>query len=230
MNGLRSLLEIAKEHPTDKIDHGFVDVYDKAFSGRRGSVRRMLEIGVHEGSSLLMWASYFPGVYVTGWDLRSYPEGAFGERVTTQVVDQGSRLSILEGIANMGSPLLDLIIDDGSHRMRDQQESLCSLWPFLAPGGTYIIEDLHTSLPNCPYEWAGGGCRDDFSNSSLRMLERLRDGEGLSSVYLGPMECEGIERSCDSCVIYDVRGDGRHITSILRKKSLARPASLAEAL
>lgn len=233
MRSLRTLLEIAMENPTDKIDHGFVDVYDRAFSRARGSVRNMLEIGVHEGSSLKMWAAYFPGVQVMGWDLRSHEAGAFGDRVTTHVVDQGSRASVQEFLGAMRvaqAPMLDLIIDDGSHRMKDQQETLAALWPTLAPGGAYIIEDLHTSLPNCPYEWAGGGCLPDFSNSSLRMLERLRDGDGLSSVYLSRDECGLVEGSCDSCTIYDVKGDRRHITSILRKKPLERPKSLAEAV
>ncbi|NUS99514.1 MAG: hypothetical protein HOP96_00885, partial [Sphingomonas sp.] len=36
----------------------------------------------------------------------------------------------------------DIVIDDGSHASDDQQTSLGSLFPFVAPGGLYIIEDL----------------------------------------------------------------------------------------
>jgi hypothetical protein len=39
----------------------------------------------------------------------------------------------------------DVIIDDGSHKWADQQDSLGILLPGLVRGGWYIIEDLHTS-------------------------------------------------------------------------------------
>ena len=35
-----------------------------------------------------------------------------------------------------------LIIDDGSHKPRDQAATLKNLWPLLAPGGVYVIEDV----------------------------------------------------------------------------------------
>lgn len=233
MSSIKSLLEIANKNPTDKIDHGFVEVYDRAFGNRRGSVRRLLEVGVHEGSSLRMWSEYFPGAEVSGWDLRSYPAGAFGDLVSTYMVDQGSRDSMrahLSAITLDGPIMYDVIIDDGSHRMKDQQETLATLWPLLSPGGSYVIEDLHTSLPNCPYEWAGGGCLPDFSNSTLRMLERLSSGAGLSSVYLSESEAYAVACSVESCEIFDTKGDGRHITSIIKKKPLARQASLYDAI
>ena len=37
---------------------------------------------------------------------------------------------------------MDVIIDDGSHVGRMQLEAFRSLWPHLAPGGVYIVEDL----------------------------------------------------------------------------------------
>jgi hypothetical protein len=40
----------------------------------------------------------------------------------------------------------DIIIDDGSHQMADQQLTFYYLSKVLKKGGIYIIEDLHTSL------------------------------------------------------------------------------------
>lgn len=39
-------------------------------------------------------------------------------------------------------PVLDIIIDDGSHRFLDQEATLHTLWPRLRPGGFYVIEDM----------------------------------------------------------------------------------------
>ncbi|MEO6571255.1 MAG: class I SAM-dependent methyltransferase, partial [Ilumatobacteraceae bacterium] len=39
----------------------------------------------------------------------------------------------------------DIVIDDGSHWYRDQRVSLDVLWPAIAEGGVYLIEDVHTS-------------------------------------------------------------------------------------
>ena len=38
-----------------------------------------------------------------------------------------------------------MIIDDGSHLPSHQLLSLETLWPSLAPGGLYIVEDVETS-------------------------------------------------------------------------------------
>ena len=39
-------------------------------------------------------------------------------------------------------PPIDVVIDDGSHVGRMQLEAFQSLWPYLAPGGAYIVEDM----------------------------------------------------------------------------------------
>jgi hypothetical protein len=49
----------------------------------------------------------------------------------------------------------DVVLDDGSHRMEHVRASLTALYPKLEMGGTYMIEDLHTSY----YRGFGGGFR-----------------------------------------------------------------------
>jgi hypothetical protein len=41
------------------------------------------------------------------------------------------------------SPTFDIIIDDGGHFCPQIVASLLHLWPFISPGGPYIIEDLN---------------------------------------------------------------------------------------
>jgi hypothetical protein len=167
-----------------------------------------------------MWAEYFPQATIEGWDIKEFSPGVFGEGIATFVVNQSNRDSMQACLTNLGvSPNrgYDIIIDDGSHRMWDQQIALGFLWKMLNPGGIFIVEDLHTSLPHNPCEWVGGGCCSDFSNSSLEVLKRLRDGHSIGSQYMSDPEMSAIKTECISCEIVDVLGDGRHITSIILK-------------
>ncbi|MDH4326030.1 MAG: class I SAM-dependent methyltransferase, partial [Betaproteobacteria bacterium] len=52
-------------------------------------------------------------------------------------------------------PRIDVLIDDGGHRMRQQIHTFEELFPRIDANGVYICEDLHTSY------WAnfGGGYR-----------------------------------------------------------------------
>ncbi|MEM6905716.1 MAG: class I SAM-dependent methyltransferase, partial [Pseudomonadota bacterium] len=64
------------------------------------------------------------------------------ERLRTAQVDQGDPASWAAFLEKTSGAPFDLIIDDGSHRPDHQQVSLDVLWPHLAPGGIFIVEDL----------------------------------------------------------------------------------------
>src|SRR5262249_14218852 len=68
----------------------------------------------------------------------------------------------------------DVIIDDGSHIADHQRASFLSLWPHLRDGGTYIIEDCHTSY----WQEYGGGIRTgngfiDFAKNRIDDMNAL---------------------------------------------------------
>src|SRR5699024_9554887 len=70
------------------------------------------------------------------------------------------------------------ILDDGSHRLRDQKQTFQALFPFLLPGGAYIIEDLHTSF---------GSHKDKYGWESQTAFEWLSDlSEALNSQEVIP--------------------------------------------
>ena len=46
------------------------------------------------------------------------------------------------------APLLDVVIDDGSHYAQHQILTFEKLFPYIKDGGVYCIEDTHTSYWN----------------------------------------------------------------------------------
>jgi hypothetical protein len=141
-----SLDRLAHRHKTDKRSgrHGYADIYDNMLRSRRDEPIKLLEIGVHRGASLRMWAAYFPHGEIHGIDIVESAREQAGERIAVHIGD-ASRQEVLAPIVAQAGGRFDVIIDDGSHRYEHQYPSLLALWPHLAPGGLYAIEDLGTS-------------------------------------------------------------------------------------
>ena len=65
---LPSLADIADHYGTDKplkFGHAYTNLYGPLLDPRRESVLNVTEIGVLFGSSVLMWADYFPKANIT---------------------------------------------------------------------------------------------------------------------------------------------------------------------
>ncbi len=123
---------------TDKgTDHSYLEVYEQLFDSLRQRPMAMLEIGVHRGASLRMWRAWFPDARISGMDIS--PVAAVVPDCEVITASQTDR-AVIE--AQWADESLDLIIDDGSHRLEHQLLSLCYLWPKLKPGGFYVIEDI----------------------------------------------------------------------------------------
>lgn len=133
-----ALGDILTRHGSDKdIFHRYGPVYDSLFPDRE-AVRLVLEIGVDGGRSLRAWREAFPNARIVGLDIRGYPNSLDG-RIECHKGDQASPADLLRAAAGRR---FDLIVDDASHRLADQLLSLFVLWPYLAPGGYYVIEDV----------------------------------------------------------------------------------------
>jgi hypothetical protein len=215
---MSDLSDLAFKHKTDKgVGHGFIWSYESYLEPIRYQVARILEIGIDQGHSHHMWHEYFPNAEIIGWDIVSKEHlAADYPRFSSYIVDQADRNQMQSWIDEHGGNF-DIIIDDGGHTMEQQQISIGFLWKYLNRDGIYICEDLHTSLNNNPYEFAGGQCREDFSNSSLEMFRRIQENKEVRSEYLTADEIEFCQSSVESCEIIDVMGDSRHITAVLRK-------------
>ena len=53
---------------TDKDKHNYLQAYDKLFYEYRDKKINLLEVGVHEGGSLLLWKDYFSNGTIYGMD------------------------------------------------------------------------------------------------------------------------------------------------------------------
>jgi len=155
-HSLIELEDLAREFDTDKRakDNAYLPLYLEYFE-RQGMKRdeplQILEIGTNKGSSLRMWAEYFPNARVCGVDItREYelPDMLDHPNIHTQIVDQGDRGALFDyAIAEevcVNPDGFDIIIDDGSHDQTHQQVSLGVLFGFLRRGGLYVIEDVIT--------------------------------------------------------------------------------------
>jgi hypothetical protein len=93
-----------------------------------------------DSPSIAMWLEYFSRAHIFGFDISDFSHIA-NERFTFVQGDAGSEAD-LRVLANAAA-CFDIVIDDGSHASYHQQLCLRELWPRLACGGLYIIEDLH---------------------------------------------------------------------------------------
>lgn len=141
----KTLDQIAQHYRTDKssLGHNYTPYYEMFFEPIRDSCFKLLEIGIDEGSSLLMWAEYFPNAEIHGIDIRNgyeYLEKT-NNRIKTFTLDQSSEADLtLFGIQNENE--YSIIICDGSHMSSDDILTFETLFLYLKPGGYWCNEDL----------------------------------------------------------------------------------------
>jgi hypothetical protein len=106
-----------------------------------------LEIGISTGASLRAWKDYFPNATIYGIDLTIHESVLNDSRIKYAVADQSDVRQLQAAMESWTMPTFDSIIDDGGHSVKQQRVSIEYFWSFLKPGGYYIIEDLHTNIP-----------------------------------------------------------------------------------
>ena len=127
----------------DKWVHYF-DAYEQTLSGYVGRPVRVLEIGVFHGGGLDQLRYFLgPDAYLVGVDIDPASRAICADRFPVEVGDQTDP-EFLAMVVEKHGPF-DVIIDDGGHSMVQQITSIEHLFPGLRPGGTYLVEDCHTS-------------------------------------------------------------------------------------
>jgi len=130
----------------------YLNEYGRLFEPMRLVPIRLLELGVHQGSSMKMWEKYFPLATVVGLVAQARPE-AFPTDARFHFVcgAQDDPALLDQAIALAGGPF-DIVIDDCSHLGCHTARSFAHLFiKGLKPGGIYVIEDICTAFTS------GGG-------------------------------------------------------------------------
>lgn len=121
---------------TDKeLRHRYADVYEELLSTFREKPITLVEIGVQCGWSMRAWREYFQHAALIGIDNRLQFDGV-PDGWSFRLADATNHESLLDALV---AESIDVVIDDGSHRVEDQiatAETLIHLTDL------YIIEDI----------------------------------------------------------------------------------------
>ena len=147
----------------------FFKRYKEEAQHLRGAPWNMVELGIFEGGSTLIFAEDFADVRIAAFDLRAENQTVsdhiermgFGDRVRLHYqTSQSDETELRNGIRAMfGNEPLHLVLDDASHHYDHTLASFEILFPLLAPGGKYVIEDWGWAhWPSAHYDsgnWGG---------------------------------------------------------------------------
>lgn len=160
MNDVTTVLcKLAYKYGVDKcprLKHTYTPFYYELLKDQRESIKKVLEMGIgyaaimehvervrgfyRKGASLYMWRDFFPHAEIFGADI--IPDLMFADsRISTFICDQTNKDDLAKLVQNTGTDI-DLFIDDGSHRWRDQIFTCQNLMPMLKKDVVYIIEDV----------------------------------------------------------------------------------------
>ncbi len=192
----------------------YLDVYHRHLQRFRGQACTLVEIGVFHGGSLQLWREYLgPQARIIGVDIN--PECARIEEPGCEILigSQADRGFLREVRARSGA--IDILIDDGGHRMDQLMICFQELFPALSEHGVYIAEDLHT----CYWREYGGGFRHPYSfiEFAKTQIDQLNARHSRDP---GSFSVDGYTRSASSMHFYDSM-------LVIEKAPLPVPAQIA---
>lgn len=151
------LSKLADECGTDKGSHqGFMPLYQKYLPYRSDPIL-LVELGVDQGKSLVMWAKHFnnKATLIVGVDndLSRIDNVPWPATIRVVECDQADG-NVAKAIAATHGKI-NILVDDASHEGPKTAESFEVWWPHVRPGGLYVVEDTHCSYNTDHYASAG---------------------------------------------------------------------------
>ncbi len=154
-----------------------------------------------------MWKRYFgPRAQIVGLDINPECRKFEEDQISIRIGSQSDTAFLQSVLDEFGIP--DIVLDDGSHHMKDVVETFRFLYPLTAVNGVYMVEDLQTAYWD---EYGGGVGRDGtFLELSKQLLDELH-----ADSTRGQLPPTGFTRSTLSMHFYDglvAFERGRHTT------------------
>lgn len=150
----------------------YFESYDRFFSKYRGKDMSILEIGVFKGGSLQMWRDYFKTfdnkIRIYGIDIDPRCKELEDADTKIYIGSQDDRNFLKKIKQEIGE--VDILIDDGGHRMEQQIIAFEELFDLVADDGIYLCEDLHTSYMK---EFGGQYKGNSFIEYSKNLIDYL---------------------------------------------------------
>jgi hypothetical protein len=194
------LKHLFEKHKSDKLQHNYAEYYSLHIPDKLHS---MLELGVMNGASALAWSDCY------GEDAEIYLADLFeNEDWVSEKWCRNRGFIPLKG--NQGDLVflqsfpqnLSMIVDDCSHIPQLTIMSFKHLFlNCLKSGKTYVVEDLHTNLPENKYYWSGA--INTFEDTFLWMLENFKEAGKIVNPYFNEGESEVFENVIKSVDIYE---------------------------
>lgn len=149
---------------------------------------RFLELGVFKGGSLTMWQKYFGDqASICGIDVDPVcAELPLAPDLDVVIGSQDDPATLEAAFDKLGGPP-DIIVDDGSHTSPHVRASFQWIWPRMAPGSLYVIEDLHASY------WSDFDGAYAQPHTSIGLIQGLVDDLHETHHTFGHRHARGLE-------------------------------------
>lgn len=223
---LYNLSDLASVYGSDKgpAKHRYTQLYQMLFWPYANRKINFLEMGLLIGGpehnisadretrdcpSIRMWLDFFKSAKIHGLDVSDFSWFEH-ERFEFFRCDMDARENIATAAEKM--PTMDIIIDDASHASHHQQYGFLELFPRLASGGLYIIEDLR---------WQPGGMERPGITKTGDLFDAFQiAGKFKHSDHEIGAELNSLIPDISGCFVFQENYDrtGRHQVAVIHKR------------